>query len=94
MRLAKEIICRYFREGFDTDDAAAIVQLASRLELDAEAVRTGMNDPEIKALARRHGEGAVSRGVFGSPWVFIDGESFWGNDRLAMAGLWLEKGGW
>lgn len=94
VRLAKEIICGYFREGFDTDDAAAIVQLASRLKLDAEAILTGMNDPEIKALARRHAEDAVSRGVFGSPWVLVDGEPFWGNDRLAMVELWLEKGGW
>ncbi len=94
MRLAKEIICGYFRDGLDTDDAAAIVQLASRLELDAEAILTGINDPEIKASARRHGEDAVSRGVFGSPWVLVDGEPFWGNDRLAMVELWLEKGGW
>lgn len=93
-RLAKELICGYFREGFDTDDPAAIAQLASRLGLDAEELLTGMTDPKVKAVARRHGEDAVARGVFGSPWIFVDGEPFWGSDRLAMIELWLSKGGW
>ena len=94
VRLAKELIRGYFREGFDTDDPAAIAQVASRLGLNAEALLAGMTDPEVKAIARRHGEDAVARGVFGSPWIFVDGEPFWGSDRLAMVELWLNKGGW
>ena len=94
VRLAKELIGGYFREGLDTDDPAAIAQVASRLGLNAEALLAGMTDPEVKAVARRHGEDAVARGVFGSPWIFVDGEPFWGSDRLAMVELWLSKGGW
>jgi 2-hydroxychromene-2-carboxylate isomerase len=51
-----------------------------------------MIDPEIKTLARRYGEEAVTRGVFGSPWIFVDGEPFWGSDRLAMVERWLAEG--
>jgi 2-hydroxychromene-2-carboxylate isomerase len=36
----------------------------------------------------------VARGVFGSPWIFVDGEPFWGNDRLAMVEQWLADGPW
>ena len=54
----------------------------------------GMIDPEIKTVARRYGEEAVTRGVFGSPWIFVDGEPFWGSDRLAMVDRWLAEGAW
>ena len=94
-RMAKHIITRYFQDGLDTDDAEAIAQVASPLlGIDREAVLAGINDPEVKAIARRHGEAAVARGVFGSPWIFVDGEPFWGSDRLAMVERWLSTGPW
>jgi len=36
----------------------------------------------------------ISAGVFGSPTVIIDGEPFWGVDRLHEAEEWLARGGW
>lgn len=89
--LAKQIIVGYFRDNLDTDDANEIARLASGLGLDREAVLAGMADPEIKAIARQHGEGAVARGAFGSPWIVVDGEPFWGSDRLPMVERWLER---
>ena len=47
-----------------------------------------------QGIARQHGEAAVTRGVFGSPWIFVDGEPFWGSDRLAMVERWLGGGPW
>ena len=37
---------------------------------------------------------AIARGVFGSPFFVVDGESFWGNDRLDEVDAWLGTGGW
>lgn len=94
-RLAKNIIIGYFQVGLDTDDPHAIAQVASQLlGIDHESVLAGINDPEVKAIARQHGEAAVARGVFGSPWFFVDGEPFWGSDRLAMVEQWLSIGPW
>ena len=94
-RLAKHIITGYFQDGLDTDDPDAIAQAASQLPgIDRESVLTGINDPEVKAIARQHGEAVVARGVFGSPWIFVDGEPFWGGDRLAMVEQWLATGPW
>ena len=93
-RLAKDIIVGYFREGLDTDDPNAIAHLASLLGLDSDMILAGMTDPEIKGVARRHSEEAVTRGVFGSPWIFVDGEPFWGSDRLPMVDRWLAEGAW
>jgi 2-hydroxychromene-2-carboxylate isomerase len=94
-RLAKHIITGYFQAGLDTDDPDAIAQAASQLPgLDRESVLAGINDPEVKAIARQHGEAVVARGVFGSPWIFVDGEPFWGSDRLTMVEQWLATGPW
>jgi 2-hydroxychromene-2-carboxylate isomerase len=94
-RLAKHIITGYFQDGLDTDDPDAIAQAASQLPgIDRASVLAGINDPEVKAIARQHGEAVVARGVFGSPWIFVDGEPFWGSDRLAMVEQWLATGPW
>ena len=34
------------------------------------------------------------RGVFGAPFVFVDGEPLWGSDGMWMIDKWLERGGW
>src|SRR5499433_670150 len=91
-RLAKHIITGYFRDDLDTDDPDAIAHVASLVGMDRDAVLAGIDDPEVKAIARQHGEAAVARGVFGSPWIFVDGEPFWGSDRLAMVERWLGGG--
>jgi 2-hydroxychromene-2-carboxylate isomerase len=92
--LAKHVIIEYFRDNLDTDDPNAIADLASRLGIDSDAILAGMADPEVKAIARQQGESAVARGVFGSPWIFVDGEPFWGSDRLPMVERWLTAGPW
>jgi 2-hydroxychromene-2-carboxylate isomerase len=37
---------------------------------------------------------AMDRGVFGAPFMFVDGEPFWGSDRLDQVERWIETGGW
>jgi 2-hydroxychromene-2-carboxylate isomerase len=39
-------------------------------------------------------DAGLARGVFGSPFIFVDGEPFWGSDRLPMIEEWLKRGGW
>jgi 2-hydroxychromene-2-carboxylate isomerase len=92
--LAKSIIVGYFTDGLDTDDPEAVARVAAGLGIDPAAITAGIADAEVKARARQEGEQAVARGVFGSPWLFIDGEPFWGNDRLAMVEQWLAEGPW
>ncbi|NNK65373.1 MAG: hypothetical protein HKO95_01410 [Rhodobacteraceae bacterium] len=43
----------------------------------------------IDALAQATDE-AMGLGVFGSPTFVVDGEVFWGDDRLEDALLWAE----
>jgi 2-hydroxychromene-2-carboxylate isomerase len=89
--LAKRIIIDYFQNGLDSDDPNAVAATAASLGIDRDAILAGIADPEVKLIARQQGEQAVARGVFGSPWIFVDGEPFWGSDRLPMVERWLEN---
>lgn len=39
-------------------------------------------DPQVKAMLKQVTEEAVERGVFGAPTFFVDGQMFFGQDRL------------
>jgi 2-hydroxychromene-2-carboxylate isomerase len=70
------------------------VDLAVSLGHDGGAVLAGMQDPAVKERLRREVQQAMDKGVFGSPFVIVDGEPFWGNDRLGEVREWLQTGGW
>lgn len=81
---AKEIFRRYFAENLAIDDVAAVAEVARGFGVAPDAFAAGVADPATKALLKDVGEDAVSRGVFGAPWIIVDGEPFWGWDRLPM----------
>ena len=49
--------------------------------------------PPLKEALKREVGDAIARGVFGSPFVFVDGEPFWGLDRFDQIESWLASGG-
>jgi 2-hydroxychromene-2-carboxylate isomerase len=49
---------------------------------DADAVLAKITTPEIKDALRTSTDEAVKRGVFGVPAMFVDGQMWWGQDRL------------
>jgi len=45
-------------------------------------------------VLKKSNEQAIAAGAFGSPFIVVDGEPFWGMDRLDQVDRWLETGGW
>jgi 2-hydroxychromene-2-carboxylate isomerase len=90
---AKAAFAAAYVEGVDVGDVAVVQRLADGLGA-GDGLGEAVADPEIKALAKARSDEAISRGVFGSPWMFVDGEPFWGWDRLPMIDDWLSRGGW
>jgi 2-hydroxychromene-2-carboxylate isomerase len=93
-RAAKRLYRAYFFDGIDisnADRAAAIA--AHEPGVDATAARAAADDPAIKDALKREVDDAIARGVFGSPFVFVDGEPFWGFDRFDQIERWLATGG-
>jgi len=93
-RFARSVFEAYFAEGRDVSDASLCAYLAAGAGADREAALAATRDPALKDRVRRITDEAIARGVFGSPFFFVDDEPFWGHDRLAEVERWLESGGW
>lgn len=52
---------------------------------DTDRVQALANSPEIKEAFKQQAAGAAQRGIFGSPSFVVNGELFWGDDRLEDA---------
>jgi 2-hydroxychromene-2-carboxylate isomerase len=83
----------YFVEDRDISDPDVAAEAASVTGVDRDAARAAIDDPAIKDALRRDVDAAISAGVFGSPFVFVDGEPFWGFDRFEQIERWLAQGG-
>ena len=92
--LAKAVFDAAFGEGRDMSRPAAVVEEAGRLGIDRAALEAALQDPRIKDRLKTEVDAAIQRGVFGSPFFFVDGQPFWGHDRLDHVDRWLETGGW
>jgi len=88
------IFAAYFAEGRNISDRAVVLEVVAALGLDVAAVTAGIETPAIKDKLRAETEGAIAQGVFGAPFIVVDGEQFWGFDRLPMVEEWLRRGGW
>jgi 2-hydroxychromene-2-carboxylate isomerase len=93
-RLAKGVFHAHWGEGRDISTADQVAQVANRLGIDGDAVLQAVADQRIKDLLKEQTEAAIERGVYGSPFIFVDGEPFWGADRLNQVERWLARGGW
>ncbi len=72
---------RFFNHTIDIEDRAQIKRALGDAGLDAGAFDAFMDGPG--GLEHdRHREDAESQGVFGVPAYLLDGELFWGGDRL------------
>lgn len=93
-RLAKALYAAYFTKGRDIGDAQVVLQVAGEEGVDVKALGAALADPALKERAKAEVEGALARNVFGSPYFIVDGEPFWGCDRLPMLEEWVTRGGW
>ena len=92
--LAAALFDRAFGEGKSIVKPEEVAKVAQEQGQDPEAVEAALKNPRIKDLLRSEVDAAIKRGVFGSPFYIVEGEGFWGYDRLEDLGLWLETGGW
>ena len=91
---AQAVYRAYFVDGVDISKPDAAADIAAQLGHDRTAALAAIDDPQWKMALKTEIEQATAAGVFGSPFIVIDGEPFWGTDRLSMAEQWLKTGGW
>ncbi len=93
-RFAKAAYHTYFGEGRTIAPPEAVLEVADSVGVDADALRENLQGPGIKQRLKDEVAVAMERGVCGSPFIIVDGEGFWGSDRLWMVKKWIREGGW
>jgi 2-hydroxychromene-2-carboxylate isomerase len=93
-RYALAVYEAYFVEAREVSSPEVAIDVAAAHGIDKSELSAALNDAEIKDRVRREVDNAVARGVFGSPYIIVDGEPFWGFDRLDQVDRWLATGGW
>lgn len=66
----------------DISDPDVVLRVARDLGMPAQNIMQRALTPEVEAAYRGNTNEAVALGVFGSPTYVLDGELFWGQDRL------------
>ena len=71
-------------EDADLKNAATLAAMANAAGLDGEALVREAQTPDAQAKFAASTEEALAAGVFGSPTFVVDGEMFWGQDRIEI----------
>ncbi len=90
-KLAQALYHAYFAEDRDISNPEVTGNVAAKLGVDKAELTQALNDPAVKERLKIEVDAAIERGVFGSPYIIVDGEPFWGSDRLDQVEQWLAK---
>lgn len=69
-------------EERDIADPATLAAIGAEQGLDGEALLAAAEGEAVKVEYQANTDEALKLGVFGAPWYVVDGEPFWGQDRL------------
>ena len=90
-QLAHAFLEAHWRDDADLADAPTLVKLAKQCGLDGEAILAASSNATIAAKYAEYTQDAIDRSVFGSPTYFVDGDMFYGQDRLELVARALKQ---
>jgi 2-hydroxychromene-2-carboxylate isomerase len=81
-RLSHALLRALWAEERDTAQPEVRIAVANENGLDGAALHAAETSASVQALYRQYSDEAVAQGIFGAPIFVLDGERFWGQDRL------------
>mgnify|MGYP000471325514 CR=1 FL=1 len=84
----------YWRDGRDISTPSSVLDIAADTGVERAELEAALGERSVKDALRAEVDSSIDRGVFGSPSFAVDGELFWGHDRLEMLERWLASGSW
>ena len=81
-KLAHAVLNALWAEEKDTGDPATLKSIIADCGLDADLIVKASEAPNMAEKRESYTKFAIDKGVFGAPSFLIDGELFWGQDRL------------
>ena len=73
-----------WEEGLDVTDGETLGKILQDGGFDAADLLAQTQDPAVKQALIDNTENAVERGAFGIPTIYIDGEMYFGKERLGQ----------
>jgi len=80
--VAHAVLRGVWAEDKNPGDPDTVRDIVASCGLDADAVMKAAEAPELAGKREAYTRHAIARNVFGAPSYVIDGEIFWGQDRL------------
>jgi 2-hydroxychromene-2-carboxylate isomerase len=77
-------------DGRNLNDLKEVAAVLSAAGFDPQKFGNRLQEQDVKDRLKATTEEAVGRGVFGAPTSFVDGQMFFGNDRLPFVELALK----
>lgn len=91
---AMAVFDAYYGKGLDISKPEVAADLGQLHGIKRDELLAAVNDAAWKNRLKDETDKAIERGVFGSPFFIVDGEPFWGFDRIPMMEEWIKRGGW
>ena len=92
IKMAHGVLKALWAEEKNTGDPETLKSIIAGCGLDADAVIKASEAPGIAEKREAYTKHAIAQGVFGAPSFVIDGEIFWGQDRLDFVDRKLARG--
>ena len=82
IKVAHAVLNAVWAEEKNSGDPETLKGIIASCGLDGDAVMKAGDAPEMAAKREAYTKAAIDMGVFGAPFFIIDGERFWGQDRI------------
>lgn len=82
--LSFAILQAHWRDDADIADASTLRHIAKSIGLDPGPLLDAALSTEVQTIHQANTQEAIKRSVFGSPTYFVDGDMFYGQDRLEL----------
>jgi 2-hydroxychromene-2-carboxylate isomerase len=91
LTLTGAIMAGVWAEDRNIADSDTLIALANAQDLDGASLMKSADMPGVQAEYDGYTDAAIAASVFGAPWYVVDGEGFWGQDRLDFVERALAK---
>ncbi len=81
-RFALAAMRAYFQDNQDISQSEVVFSIATAQGIDRDQLQAALGTPEVKQLLMDSTAQAAGQRVFGVPMFLLNGERFWGFDRL------------
>ena len=81
----------YFTHQQDISQDPVLADICAHTGIDAQAFAVGIQSTDIKEALKTNTDEAIARGAFGVPTFFVGDDMYFGNDRLDLLRIAIQK---